>query len=169
VDNPLVSFIDQSSGVISSWNWTFNVPPSIVTSTVQNPEFLYPNTIGGDYEVQLVVSNTFGCSDTLTGIITVFENYTLFIPNSFSPDGNEFNNLFSVYGYGIETNNFQLAIYNRWGELIFVSKDPAKGWDGSYGKTGEMSPIGIYTYKLNYQLKNQDQPKVIYGHVNLIR
>jgi gliding motility-associated-like protein len=60
-------------------------------------------------------------------------------------------------------------IYNRWGELIFVSNDPEIGWDGSYGKTGEMSPIGIYTYKLNYQLKNQDQPKVIYGHVNLIR
>jgi gliding motility-associated-like protein len=169
VDNPLVSFTDQSSGVISSWNWTFNAPPLIETSSVQNPEFLFPNTIGGDYEVQLVVSNSFGCSDTLTGIIKVFENYTLFIPNSFSPDGNEFNNLFSVYGFGIETSNFQLAIYNRWGEIIFVSKDPEIGWDGRYGKTGEMSPTGIYTYKLNYQLKNQDKPKTISGHVNLIR
>jgi gliding motility-associated-like protein len=167
VDNPMVSFTDQSSGVISSWNWTFNVPPLIVTSTVQNPEFLFPNTIGGDYEVQLVVSNAFGCSDTLTGIIKVFENYTLFIPNSFSPDGNEFNNLFAVYGFGIETSNFQLAIYNRWGEIIFVSKDPEIGWDGRYGKTGEMSPTGIYTYKLNYQLKNQDKPKTISGHVTV--
>lgn len=169
VDNPLVSFIDQSSGEISSWNWTFNVPPSIETSTVQNPEFLFPNTIGGDYEVQLVVSNAYNCSDSITGIITVFENYTLFIPNAFSPDGNEFNNLFSVYGYGIETRNFQLSIYNRWGELIFVSKDPTRGWDGSIGTSGEMAPIGTYTYCLNYQLKNQDQPKVISGHVNLIR
>lgn len=169
VDNPLVSFIDQSSGEISSWNWTFHVPPSIETSTVQNPEFLFPNTIGGDYEVQLVVSNAYGCSDSITGIITVFENYTLFIPNAFSPDGNEFNNQFSVYGYGIETRNFQLSIYNRWGELIFVSKDPTRGWDGSIGTNGEMAPIGTYTYRLNYQLKNQDQPKVISGHVNLIR
>lgn len=169
VDNPFVSFTDQSSGEISSWNWTFNVLPSIETSTEQNPQFLFPSNTGGDYEVQLAVSNALGCSDTLTGIITVFENYTLFIPNSFSPDGNEFNNLFSVYLYGIETSNFQLAIYNRWGELIFVSNDPALGWDGSIGAKGEMSPIGTYTYYLNYQLKNQDQPKVIYGHVNLIR
>jgi hypothetical protein len=127
VDNPLVSFIDQSSGEISSWNWTFYVPPSIETSTEQNPQFLFPNNTGGDYEVQLAVSNAFGCSDTLTGIITVFENYTLFIPNTFTPDGNEFNNLFLIYGYGIETRNFQLEIYNRWGELIFVSNDPATG------------------------------------------
>ena len=169
VDNPLVSFTDQSLGEISSWNWTFTVPPSIETSTLQNPEFLFPNTIGGDYEVQLVVSNAYGCSDTLTGVITVFENYTLFIPNSFSPDGDELNKLFNPYGYGIETSNFQLAIYNRWGELIFVSNNPEIGWDGSCVKTGKMSPIGTYTYKLDYQLKNQAELKSISGHVNLIR
>jgi len=169
VDNPLVSFTDQSSGEINSWNWTFNVPPSIETSSEQNPQFLFPNNTGGDYEVQLAVSNAIGCSDTLTGIITVFENYTLFIPNTFTPDGNEFNNLFSVYGYGIETRNFQLSIYNRWGELIFVSNNPEIGWDGSFVKTGEISPIGTYTYKLDYQLKNQAELKSISGHVNLIR
>jgi PKD repeat protein len=97
VDNPLVSFTDQSSGEISSWNWTFNVPPSVETSSVQNPEFLFPNNTGGDYEVQLAVINAIGCSDTLTGIITVFENYTLFLPNTFTPDGNEFNNLFLIW------------------------------------------------------------------------
>jgi len=169
VDNPLVSFTDQSSGEISSWNWTFNVPPSVETSSVQNPEFLFPNNTGGDYEVQLAVSNAKGCSDTIFGTITVFENYTLFIPNSFTPDGNEFNNLFNIYGYGIETSNFQLEIYNRWGELIFVSNDPEIGWDGSVGSKGEKATVGTYTYKLNYILKNQDKPKSTSGHINLIR
>jgi gliding motility-associated-like protein len=169
VDNPLVSFTDQSSGEISSWNWTFNVPPSVETSFVQNPEFLFPNNTGGDYEVQLAVSNANGCSDSIFGTITVFENYTLFIPNSFTPDGNEFNNLFNIYGYGIETSNFQLEIYNRWGELIFVSNDPEIGWDGSVGSKGEKATVGTYTYKLNYILKNQDKPKSTSGHVNLIR
>jgi gliding motility-associated-like protein len=169
VDQPLVSFTDQSSGEISSWNWTFFVWPSEVTSTEQNPQFSFPNDAGADYQVQLIVSNTAGCADTIFGTITVFENYTLFVPNSFSPDGNEYNNLFKVSGYGIDPYNFLLEIYNRWGELIFVSKDPEIGWDGSYGNTGEISPIGTYTYKLNYKLKNQEQSKVISGHVNLIR
>jgi gliding motility-associated-like protein len=169
VDNPLVSFTDQSSGEISSWNWTFFVPPSEVTSTEQNPQFLFPGDAGGDYQVELLVSNVNGCSDSITGTISVFENFTLFVPNSFSPDGNEFNNHFKVSGYGIDTNTFLLEIYNRWGELIFVSNDPEMGWDGSYGKKGEIAPIGTYTYTLNYKLKNQDQPKAISGHVNLIR
>ncbi len=169
VDNPLVSFTDQSSGEISSWNWTFYVPPSGETSAEQNPQFSFPNDVGGAYVVELIVSNSNGCADTIVGTITVIENYTLFVPNSFSPDGNEFNNVFKVSGYGIDLFSFRLEIYNRWGELIFVSKDPEIGWDGSYGKTGEISPIGTYTYKLNYKLKNQEQPNVISGHVNLIR
>jgi gliding motility-associated-like protein len=169
VDNPLVSFTDQSSGEISSWNWTFYVPPSEETSAEQNPQFSFPNDVGGAYVVELIVSNSNGCADTIVGTITVIENYTLFVPNSFSPDGNEYNNLFEVSGYGIDPYTFLLQIYNRWGELIFVSKDPEKGWDGSYGNTLEMAPIGTYTYNLNYKLKNQDQPKSISGHVNLIR
>jgi gliding motility-associated-like protein len=169
VDNPLVSFTDQSSGQISSWNWMFFVSPSVEISTAQNPQFLFPNNTEGNYKVQLVVSNSNGCSDSLIRTVIVFENYTLFVPNSFSPDGNEYNNLFEVSGYGINPQTFLLQIYNRWGELIFVSKDPEKGWDGSYGNTLEMAPIGTYTYNLNYKIKTQDQPKSISGHVNLIR
>ena len=169
VDNPLVSFTDQSSGEISSWNWTFYVPPSGETSAEQNPQFSFPNDVGGAYVVELIVSNSNGCTDTIVGTITVIENYTLFVPNSFSPDGNEFNNVFKVSGYGIDLFSFRLEIYNRWGEIIFVSNDPEVGWDGSYGDSRKMAPIGAYTYKLNYKLKNQEQPNVISGHVNLIR
>jgi len=169
VDNPLVSFTDQSSGEISSWNWTFYVPPSGETSAEQNPQFSFPNDVGGAYVVELIVSNSNGCTDTIVGTITVIENYTLFVPNSFSPDGNEFNNVFKVSGYGIDLFSFRLEIYNRWGEIIFVSNDPEIGWDGSYGDSRKMAPIGAYTYKLNYKLKNQEQPNVISGHVNLIR
>jgi gliding motility-associated-like protein len=169
VDNPLVSFTDQSSGEISSWNWTFYVPPSGEISAEQNPQFSFPNDVGGAYVVELIVSNSNGCTDTIVGTITVIENYTLFVPNSFSPDGNEFNNVFKVSGYGIDLFSFRLEIYNRWGEIIFVSNDPEIGWDGSYGDSRKMVPIGAYTYKLNYKLKNQEQPNVISGHVNLIR
>jgi gliding motility-associated-like protein len=169
VDNPLVSFTDQSSGEISSWNWTFYVPPSGEISAEQNPQFSFPNDVGGAYVVELIVSNSNGCTDTIVGTITVIENYTFFVPNSFSPDGNEFNNVFKVSGYGIDLFSFRLEIYNRWGEIIFVSNDPEIGWDGSYGDSRKMVPIGAYTYKLNYKLKNQEQPNVISGHVNLIR
>jgi gliding motility-associated-like protein len=169
IDNPFVSFSDESLGEVSSWNWTFFVPPTEVTSNEQNPQFSFPNNMGGDYQVQLVVSNSNSCLDSIIGTITVFENYTLFVPNSFSPDGNEYNNQFKVSGYGIDAYTFLLEIYNRWGELIFASNNPEIGWDGSYGKKNELAPNGTYTYTLKYKLKNQEQPKVISGHVNLIR
>jgi hypothetical protein len=69
VDNPLVSFTDQSSGEISSWNWTFYVPPSEETSAEQNPQFSFPNDVGGAYVVELIVSNSNGCADTIVGTI----------------------------------------------------------------------------------------------------
>jgi len=169
VEDPLVSFTDLSSGVNSSWNWTFFVPPSDQTSNEQNPEFLFPTDAGGSYQVQLIVGNSNGCSDTITGTVVVYENYTIYVPNSFSPDGNKINDVFLVSGYGIDMNNFLLEIYNRWGELIFVSEDPEKGWDGTNGKKGEMALIGTYTYTIKYRLKNEEQPKVLVGHVNLIR
>jgi gliding motility-associated-like protein len=169
IDNPFVSFSDESLGEVSSWNWTFFVPPTPQTSSQQNPQFTFPGNTGGDYQVQLLVVNANGCSDSISGIITVYENYALFIPNSFTPDGDEFNNTFNVESYGIEMSDFELKIFNRWGELIFVSRDPAIGWDGCFGDNRGISQDGIYTYRLKYKLKNQDQPEIISGHVNLIR
>lgn len=75
--------------------------------------------------------------------------------------------MFNVSGYGIEKNGFQLEIFNRWGALIFVSNDPAIGWDGSYD--GVVVQPGTYSYSLKYRLKNQSTMDFITGHVNVIR
>jgi gliding motility-associated-like protein len=169
IDNPLVSFTDESIGDVSSWNWTFFVPPTPQTSSELNPQFLFPGSIGGDYQVQLSVSNVNGCSDSISGIITVFENYTLFIPNSFTPDGDEFNNEFKVLGYGIDPSKFSMKIFNRWGELIFESYDLDKGWQGKYGKDSFSALAGTYTYLIEYQFVNQEQSMSKVGNINLIR
>jgi gliding motility-associated-like protein len=145
------------------------VPPTPQTSSELNPQFLFPGSIGGDYQVQLSVSNVNGCSDSISGIITVFENYTLFIPNSFTPDGDEFNNEFKVLGYGIDPSKFSMKIFNRWGELIFESYDLDKGWQGKYGKDSFSALAGTYTYLIEYQFVNQEQSISKVGNINLIR
>ena len=115
------------------------------------------------------MSNVNGCSDSISGIITVFENYTLFIPNSFTPDGDEFNNEFKVLGYGIDPSKFSMKIFNRWGELIFESYDLDKGWQGKYGKDSLSALAGTYTYLIEYQFVNQEQSMSKVGNINLIR
>ncbi|MCO5258569.1 MAG: gliding motility-associated C-terminal domain-containing protein [Crocinitomicaceae bacterium] len=93
-----------------------------------------------------------------------------FVPNTFTPDGNEFNNSFQpVITTGIDVQNYSLKIYNRWGELIFESRDVNVGWDGTYYKTGEMSPDGTYTWKIDLKRMCDDEHMIYHGHVNMIR
>jgi gliding motility-associated-like protein len=64
-----------------------------------------------------------------------------------------------------------LAIYNRWGEIIFESNNSEIGWDGSYGTNGEivMSQDGTYTWKITFKTIRNDERKFVVGHVNLVR
>lgn len=70
-----------------------------------------------------------------------------FIPNAFTPDGDGLNEVFKVEGVGL--NEFQLYIFNRWGQLIFESKDPEVGWDGTF--KGNPVQVDVYVYKLIYK------------------
>jgi len=93
-----------------------------------------------------------------------------YIPNTFTPDGDGFNQLFQpIFFSGISKDDFSLCIYNRWGELIFKSLDPEWGWDGSFGINGKKVQEGTYSYKIKYKLPDVDEYREISGHVNLIR
>jgi gliding motility-associated-like protein len=85
-----------------------------------------------------------------------------YIPNSFTPDGNEYNNVFyPIFSDGFVFNKFSFMIYNIWGELIYESFDPNSYWDGSCNN--KVCPSGVYIYVAN--INN----KMISGHVNLIK
>jgi gliding motility-associated-like protein len=93
-----------------------------------------------------------------------------YIPNTFTPDGDMFNQTFNpVFTSGIDNYNYNLYVYNRWGEIIFESRDPAIGWDGSIGQEGKDCQAGTYTYQIFIKIPNFDERKMIVGQVNLIR
>jgi gliding motility-associated-like protein len=163
-----IQLIDQSTGQIDTWDWTFTTENGTVqTSNLQNPIFNLSNTIGS-ITFQLTVSDDQGCSDNATSVLNILEDAAIYIPNTFSPDGDAFNNTFHVLGKNISPERFELCIFNRWGEQIFTSKDPSIGWDGSVNNNGSAS-IGVYTYKLTYRFLNQSKNNVITGNLNLIR
>ncbi len=90
-------------------------------------------------------TNEYGCSGTDT--IDVYVNQgteVLYIPNSFSPNNNEINDFFCVYGTSIK--NIDIQIYNRWGELLFHTTDLNQGWDGKY--KGKNVAGGVYVYSV---------------------
>ena len=68
---------------------------------------------------------------------------------------------------GYKRDSYTLSIYNRWGELVFVSHDPLYGWTGQYGYL--KCQVGTYSWVINFQLLQTKEDKEISGHVNLLR
>jgi gliding motility-associated-like protein len=133
-------------------------------STEKNPNHFYI-TSGQKYP-RLIVTNEFGCMDTSYQSLYV-EPFTVFIPNTFTPDGDEFNNILKPIIY-LTVTSWDFRIYDRLGELLFVSNDPAYGWDGTYG--GKIVQDDTYTYVLTYfSCDTNSAEHVITGHVNVLR
>ena len=122
----------------------------------------------GEHEVILIAQNDEGCSDTLTLTIIVDENTIFYIPNSFTPDGDSYNNVFlPIFTAGFDPSNYHLTIYNKWGEILFESKNSTVGWDGFYN--GEMSMDGTYVWEIEYKDLRTDFKRRIDGHITLLR
>jgi gliding motility-associated-like protein len=91
-----------------------------------------------------------------------------YIPNSFTPDGDKFNQVFApVFTSGFDPYDYKMTIYNRWGELIFESNDTQVGWDGTYG--GKLVQDGTYVWSIQFGLLADDSRKSINGSLNLMK
>jgi len=156
------SFTDLSPGSVR-WAWDFGDGS---TSSESNPAHKYLDI--GIYSVSLIASNQSNCTDSARHYITVKDLSRLFVPNTFIPDGDGHNDIFKAYGINI--TKFEMIIFNRWGQLIFMTDDIEKGWDGTYN--GAKSPIGVYFWCISY---NKDVGGNFYtldklrGSVNLLR
>lgn len=161
VTNTDVSLINTSVGA-STYQWTIEqgVPGSATTEDVQTS---LPNGLSGNYEVTLVVSSVAGCYDSITKIIEVSPVITLYIPNTFTPDGDEFNQTWQIFIDGVDMYSLDLRVYNRWGETMWESHNPEAEWDGTYN--GEIVPSGIYTWTLSAKDKFTDEKYEYVGHV----
>lgn len=146
----------------NSYVWTFDEDNITIQ---ENPEWSYEND--GTYEVLLVATNDqYGCVDSIVRPIKVNPEYAFYAPNSFTPDGNEFNQTWKIQTVGIQQMSYNLLIFNRWGEVVWESKDPAIGWDGTF--KGQSLPVGVYVYKI--ELVNlRNETKTYSGHINLLR
>jgi gliding motility-associated-like protein len=157
-----VLFTDASYGAtVSSWSWYFT-DNATNTSTLQNPNFLYANA--GEYPIALVVKSNHGCSDTIVKSIVVGEDFSVFVPNSFTPNGDGLNDVFYAKGYGITA--FNMVVYDRWGTLVFSSSDINAAWDGTM--KGVAAKEDTYTWRItltNVFGKSKDMT----GHITLIR
>jgi gliding motility-associated-like protein len=136
------------------------------TTTEPNLAHSYQNE--GQYEITLIANNATNCPDTAQLQIIVQEDLLMYVPNAFTPDGDGFNNVFlPIINGDFDPYTYTLLIFNRWGELIFESRNAEIGWDGTYG--GNMVSDGTYTWKISLKSGSIDERREFVGHVNLLR
>lgn len=162
-----VSFTDLSHGTpIVDWNWYMGLgAPLQYTTSSQNPYYTYQEA--GNYPVVLVVKSDKGCIDTLIKIVSVVEDFGIWVPNAFTPNGDGVNDYFSAKGFGIV--KFQMQIFDRWGESIFFSDNIQTPWMGNFqGKGDAICQDDVYVWKIKVSGPN-GKPKEMVGHVTLLK
>ena len=118
----------------------------------------------GDYLITLVATDAKGCVDSITKPIHIFEEFYIYIPNTFFPDEDRINEYFAASFIGVKSA--EIYIYNRWGELVFESLDKNFRWDGKY--KGEKVQQGTYSWLLKYK-RNGTETEILTGHINVLR
>jgi len=153
-------FVTDASVNASSWLWDFGDGEG---STAQNPAHQYRDT--GTYCVELTVTSSQGCTDTEEHCLYIFPEYSFYVPNAFTPNGDKLNDFFTGEGFGIRS--FEMHIFDRWGQPLFTTRDMSLGWDGLF-ENGEKVPLGVYVYKI-YIVDHRNLPHEYMGRVDLIR
>lgn len=161
-----VKMQDNSSATVVNWQWSS--PGSVPNqSSTQNPVFNFPEGVVASYDIQLIVKTAEGCIDTVYHTLFVNSDILFFAPNAFTPDGDEFNQSWAFSVSGIDVYNFELLIYNRWGELIWETHDPTAEWDGTYH--GKIVPAGSYSWIARVKDIYTDKKKEFKGDINILR
>ena len=160
--DPTIFAFSNSSGGITSYQW--NISDTNITFTDSSITHTFKNA--GTYTVTLHVLNKYGCKDSISATIYVESQYALYVPNAFLPSRckESQNCWFMVKGEHI--TDYQIWIYNRWGELVYNSKTLNEGWDGKLG--GNLCKEGVYVYRIDYK-GIHGILHTIWGNVTLLR
>lgn len=166
--NTTVQANNTSVGDIAGYNWSFT-DGTPANSSEENPTVTFPDGEPGQYPVSLTVTDENGCQDTYETVVAVVSDVLLYAPNAFTPDGDPHNDTWGVVMDGINVYDFNLVIYNRWGEPVWESNNKDARWDGTYAATGEFVPNDTYVWVIRTKDQINDKKYEFSGHVTVLR
>jgi gliding motility-associated-like protein len=143
---PTIQFADASYAPGSSVTglfWQTFGDGTDSTSTLPTPTHTYRDT--GNYCITLIATNAFGCKDTAINCVYIQPYFTLYVPNAFSPNGDGENDIFTAVGDYIF--DFDMRIFDRWGNLVYHTTQVNTGWNGSM--KGAPAKEDVYVYVIN--------------------
>ncbi|MFT4600647.1 MAG: gliding motility-associated-like protein [Arenicella sp.] len=161
-----VEMNNVTPGLGSTYQWQFP-GGSPASSNLESPSVYYPEGVVGDYPVELMVTNQWGCSDSVSTSVHVVSDVIIYAPSIFTPDGDEFNESWRVYIDGIDIYDYHLTMFNRWGEPVWESYNQIAEWKGSYGPDGVED--GTFVWLLECKEISTDKKYEFRGHVTVLK
>lgn len=135
-----IYYVDNSIGSIQSYVWDLGNGES---STLSATNTSY--NVDSTYGVMLTVTDSLGCQDSIVKYVKITPPLYFYIPNTFTPNGDGKNDIF--IGKGVGVRSLELTVFSRWGEVLFTTKNPNEGWDGTTNGGKEL-PDGVYVFSL---------------------
>ena len=133
---------DASKGSPHSWFWDMGDGENQTGKIVH-----YSYDQAGNYLVFMEVTDTNECMDTISKIISVYNEMHVYIPNTFTPNGDKLNDTWKPILLDNAKEDYVLTVYDRWGQCVFHTADPDASWDGTInGKLAQSNPV--YSYHL---------------------
>ncbi|MGZ4056140.1 MAG: PKD domain-containing protein [Bacteroidia bacterium] len=140
-----ITMNNQSSSDVTSWYWNFGDGDTLAPNT-PSPTHLFPTVNPGTYDVTLTVYNSDGCSASVMHPVEVGPEFTFYIPNCVTPNGDGVNDYFQGYGVGIV--DYDIWIFDRWGNMIFHGTYLDDKWDGRANGGADVAQQDVYVWKV---------------------
>ncbi|MBL7931809.1 MAG: gliding motility-associated C-terminal domain-containing protein, partial [Bacteroidia bacterium] len=162
VEETEIVFSNNSQGeALEKFSWHF-VDNEGFTSDQKNTSHAFP--LPGEYPVVLVVSDANNCTDSVIKIIKVEEDFSFYVPNAFTPNDDDLNEMFMPVTRGVTSCDMQ--IFNRWGQMVFSTTELGKGWDGTF--RGQIAKQDSYVWQAKI-VTNRGEKRSYSGSVTLLR
>ncbi len=166
---PEIVFMNQSLNA-TSYGWSFGPNVATDTSNDENPVIYFPDTEPGTYQACLTAYNANGCDSTICKTVVIDPEFIIYAPNAFTPDGDGFNDTWMPVISGAEADDYEVLIFNRWGELVWSSETLGVAWDGTTkGTTNNMAKTDVYVWRIRAKDIMLGEKHDYKGHVTVLR
>lgn len=166
--DPAIQFINFSDGQILS-DWSFGIPNPVGTSQEEEPLFVFP-TEPGVYMIQLIVTDSIGCTDSLVKNIEVLDELQIFIPTAFSPNDDGINDFLEVTVQDLDPLTYSFEVFDRWGRKVFETNEYPTRWNGE-GADNENFYVsdGVYVWRIKAKSRTTTEKLEMQGLITVIR
>ena len=166
VDAPTIHFNNESQNSVS-WDWDI---AGLLSTSDEDTQYTFTNKEPGEYEVCLVARDAHACADSICHTVIIDDVLFAYVPNAFTPDGDGENDDWGMTINIADVTAYTMTVYDRWGEVVFVSIDPTSNWNGTLNNGGgKVLKQDVYPYRLVYQVKSTGEVRERLGHVSLLK